>query len=318
MIKRLIKRAAAIAKFLVPAIIGFFIGRVIYRNWQQVREAEWVFEPLYLLMSLGLTAAWFMLRPWIWKIILERFGHAIPFHAAFRITRRAELSRYVPGTIWQYVSRVYLADFWGVPAAVCLAATFVETVLLLLASISPALWDIAEALPFLGRHHRVLLVAVPLVALGALHPRVLNWWARFLSRRLKQPYVDLNIHWLTMAGIWTLYLALWIVHGLAVALFIRGVMVVPAAWWPYLASDYIFAWLVGMISMIAPAGMGIRDGVFGLVLGRRLPLGTALTIAVAVRLWLTIVELFWTFGGQWLIQRRSVGSEAGPSRGSLR
>jgi hypothetical protein len=45
--------------------------------------------------------------------------------------------------------------------------------------------------------------------------------------------------------------------------------------------------------MIAPAGMGVREGVLGLLLRRVLPVGAAFTLAVAIRLWLTLVELVW-------------------------
>ena len=39
--------------------------------------------------------------------------------------------------------------------------------------------------------------------------------------------------------------------------------------------------------------MGVRDGVFGLLLSQMMPVGTAFTVALAVRLWITVVELAW-------------------------
>ncbi len=301
------RRAAATAKYLVPLVIGFFIARVIHRNWQQVREAEWVFDPVWLLLSLVLTAFWFLLRPWTWQLILARFGYSIPYHASYQIVRRADLSRYVPGGIWQYVSRVYLAGQWGVAAPACLAATFVEIVILLLAAVFPALWSLDQALPVLDAPYQVLLVVGPLLALGALHPRVLNFWAGFLARRLKQPYTELRIRWLTLVGLWLLYLLIWLSYGLSAGFFIRGILRVPGEWVPLFSSNYILAWLVGMVTMVAPAGMGIRDGVFGLLLRGHLAIGAGLTAAVALRLWTTLVELLWAVGVEWIIQRVSPG-----------
>ncbi len=300
----MIKPFFRIAKIAVPLVVAFFIGRVIYENWQQVQEEQWTLDALFLLGSFLCTGFWFLIRPWTWGIILARFGHPLSYRQSFLIVRQAELSRYVPGAIWQYVSRAYLAGQQGVPAAAALAATLVDTVILLMASILPAMWFLEEMLPVLGGHQRVLVFAIPAVACVAVHPRVLNLWAGFLSHKLKQPYTELKIRWVAMAGIWAVYLLTWVVLGFGVALFVRAVLVIPLDWLPRLASHYALGWFVGMISVIAPAGMGVRDGTFGLLTSQLMPIGTAMTVAVGVRLWLTLTELFWTLGGRWVLRER--------------
>ncbi len=301
----MINRAFRILKFLVPLVIAFFIGRVIHRNWQQVRAADWTFDGGYLFISVLLTAGWFALRPYVWAAILGRFGHPISYGAAFRIFRQAELSRFVPGTVWQYVSRVYLAGQWGVPAAATMAATIVETVLLVLASILPALLNIREALPRLAGIQQVLLFVFPVVALAVVHPRVLNLWAGFLARRMKQPYSKLEIGWGAVTGVCLTYSLMWLVVGLGVGFFVRGVISIPLTEVPIVGSYYAAAWFIGIISVIAPAGMGIREGAFGLLLSQAMPLGTALTIAVGVRLWMTLLELVWAALGLWFFDAPS-------------
>jgi hypothetical protein len=52
---------------------------------------------------------------------------------------------------------------------------------------------------------------------------------------------------------------------------------------------------VGTLTMIAPGGMGIREGALGLLLSRILPAGPAFTLAVGIRLWTLLVEIT-TFG----------------------
>jgi hypothetical protein len=309
----LIKRAVTIAKYLAPLIITFFIARVIYTNWQQVRDADWILKPHLLLLSLALAAPWLLVRPWIWQVILGRLGHQVPYYAAFAITRRAELSRFIPGAIWHYVSRVYLAGLHGVPVAATLAASLVETVLVLLASIAPAVWSLDGSSEVLHGPQALLLIVVPCAAFLAIHPRVLNLWAGFIARRFEQPYEGLKIRWISMLGMWALALAVWLTEGLAVSLFARGVLDMPPEWTWLILSEYAAAWLIGMITMIAPAGMGIRDGAFGLLLARRLPLGTALTLAVAVRLWLTIIEVLFALLGPLALQRLVAADAAEPS-----
>lgn len=285
------KRLAQIAKFAVPLIIGAFIGRTIYRNWEQVRQAEWQLAPPYLLISLALTVPWFAYRPFVWKVLLARFGAELPYAASFRVLRQAEMSRYVPGAVWQYVSRVYLASRWGVPATACLGATLIETVLLLLAALPIALWNLREVMPVVEGYPRIALAAFLFGSTFVLHPRILNWWAPILARYAKQPYRELQIRWLTMAGIWLSYLVLWIILGLSVAFFVRGVIAVSGDHVPRVAGNYVASWVGSMLALVAPAGMGIRDGIFGLLLRGLMPVGTAFTVALAVRLWLTLLEV---------------------------
>ena len=296
------RRIFRILKLLVPLVVAFFIGRAIHENWRDVRDAPWDFEGRYLFLSFLLTVGWFVFRPLVWAVILRRFGHPISFGAAYRTVRQAELSRYVPGGVWQYVSRVYLADRWGVPAAATMAATLVETVLLILAAVIPALLNFREALPNLARFQIVLLVLFPLGALGVLHPRLLNIWAGFLARKLKQPYSELRINWSAIAGIWLVYVSMWLVVGLGIGFFVRGVLDIPTEQVPAVGSFFAAAWFIAIMSMVAPAGMGIRDGVFGLLLSQIMPLGAALTVAVGTRMWMTLLELFWTGLGMWFFE----------------
>ena len=304
------KRLAQLGKFVVPIVIGFFIGRTIYRNWEQVRQADWQLAPLYLLISLALAAPWFAYRPLVWKLLLARFGYELPYAASFRVMRQAEMSRYVPGTVWQYVSRVYLAGRWGVPATACLGATLVDTVLLLLAALPLALWSLQDAMPVVDGYPQIALAVFLCASIFIVHPRILNWWAAILARYAKQPYRELNIRWITLAGIWLSYLALWALLGLAVAFFVRGVMAVPASQFPRLAGNYIASWVGSMLAVVAPAGMGIRDGIFGLLLRGVMPVGAAFTLALAVRLWLILLELAWLGVAQMAPGGPRTGSDA--------
>lgn len=230
------KRLGQLGKFAVLLVIGFFFGRTIYRNWEQVRQAEWQLAPIYLLISLVLTVPWFAYRPLVWKILLARFGYELPFGASFRVLREAEMSRYVPGAVWQYVSRVYLAGRWGVSPTACLGATLVETVLLLLAALPIALWNLQDVMPIVEGYPRIALGAFLVGSIFIVHPRILNWWAAILARYAKQPYRELQVRWITLAAIWLSYLALWLVLGLAVAFFVRGVMAIPSDQFPRVAG----------------------------------------------------------------------------------
>jgi hypothetical protein len=295
----LIKRLVRLLKLLVPLVIAVFIARAIHRNWEQVRDAQWTLQPLYLAGSLLLLTPWFVLRPWVWGLIVEHFGHPIPFAASYRVMRLSELSRFVPGAVWKYLSGIYLGKKWGVPAAVVLAATVVETVLICLAGIPFAIWKLPGVLPQLEDYQRYLLYAFPLIAFAVIHPAVLNLWAELLAKKIGQPYEPLRIGWASMLGYWALYLLTWLGQVAGAGLFICGVIEIP------LSEAFL----------IAPGGAGVREGALGLLLRSVIPLGAALTVAVALRLWFTVIELGWAALAQWMPQPPEGESfEAGPER----
>jgi hypothetical protein len=203
------------------------------------------------------------------------------------------LSRFVPGAVWQYLSRIQLTGRWGVPPAACLAATFLEMILLVLAAIPVALWNLNDFLPRAGSYYLVALAVFLAASAAVIHPVILNRWVSLLARLTRQPHRELRIHWSLLAGAWLSYLGVWVLLGLSLSFFVRGLMTVPFEPFPRLASDYAAAWVAGIFAMIAPAGVGVREGALGLLLRRVLPVGAAFTLAVAIRLWLTLVELVW-------------------------
>jgi hypothetical protein len=131
------------------------------------------------------------------------------------------------------------------------------------------------------------------VSAAVVHPRILNWWAAILSRYARRPYRELRIRWITLAVIWLSYFLVWSLLGLGLAFFVAGVMAFPPQHFPRFAGDYVASMIASIFAIVAPAGMGVRDGVFGLLLSRMMPVGTAFTVALAVRLWVTVVELAW-------------------------
>ncbi|MEZ5365976.1 MAG: hypothetical protein R2748_27495 [Bryobacterales bacterium] len=176
-------------------------------------------------------------------------------------------------------------------AGAVLAATILDLFLATLARLVPASWTIQDAFEGFKTYHRIVLFAFPLVSILFIHPKLLNAWAGFLAARLRQEWTPLRIGWGKLLGIWSMYVAGWVMLGAGVALFVNGVLRVPEGNNLYIGSSYTVAWLIGTLTMIAPGGMGIREGALGLLLGRILPTGPAFTLAVGIRLWTLLVEI---------------------------
>ena len=86
-------------KTAVPLVLAFFIGRMIHGSWQQVRAEPWQVDPVLLSLSFAGAAAWYLVRPLGWTKLIGGFGHGLPYWDIYRVYRKSELSRYVPGGI---------------------------------------------------------------------------------------------------------------------------------------------------------------------------------------------------------------------------
>ncbi len=282
------------AKIAVPLILALFIGRMIYGSWQQIRSESWSLDPVRLALSGVCAAAWYLVRPLGWQRLIAGFGHWVPYGEIFRIYRKSELSRYVPGGIWQFASRVYLVRSHGVDAPACLAATMLDMVLAALAAMVPAAWLAGSAVPALGVWQKIVMFGFPVVACAIVHPPALNAWAAPLARRLGQPYRRLEISTGRMFLIWGAYVAMWLLLAMAMALFASAVLAdFGREHYAFVAGSYALAWLLALLTMVAPAGVGVREGILGFLLSQALALGTAMTLAVAMRLWIIVLELVW-------------------------
>ncbi len=281
-------------KCAVPLVLAYFIGRQIHGNWEQVRAETWQLDGRWLALSFFPAAGWYLLRPLGWALLLRGFGHNVGYGELYRVFRKAELSRYVPGGIWQFASRIYLTRRFGVGSAACVAATLLDTILAGLGAIVPATWLAASGLTTLGTWQRVALAVFPLLAMAFVYPRVLNAWAQPLSRLLKQPYTALQTSAGRMLGIWAMYAGVWIGLAFGMACYARALLPsLTLGQLAYVAGSYALAWLAALVTMIAPAGMGVREGILGLLLSRIVAAGTAMTLAVAMRLWIILMELAW-------------------------
>ena len=94
-----------------------------------------------------------------------------------------------------------------------------------------------------------------------------------------------------MAAAFAANLVAWAAYGLAFQWLARGLAPDAALPWAQAAAVFTLSYLVGLVAVFAPAGVGPRESVFVLVLQGPLGLKLAVALAVASRVLLTITEL---------------------------
>lgn len=126
-----------------------------------------------------------------------------------------------------------------------------------------------------------------------LQPQVLARGVNWLLRRWKrEPLTTV----LTVPGALTalvLHTLLWLSGGVIFFLMVRSIYLVNWELLPVFIQIWVASGLIGYISFFVPIVPGVRDMSMIALLTLVVPLSVALIIALLVRLWITLNELFW-------------------------
>ncbi len=280
-----------IVKYLLPLAIFVFLAQSIYTNWSQIREYPWKFDLPLLALAVLFGSAWFFLRAWIWAQVVREMHDKLPYWPAFRVFMISEVARYVPGKIWQYVSRIYLAERYHIPPALTLTSAVVELLVVMIAAGGVALANASRVLPQLEEQYYPLFVLGMVAALALVHPRSLQTWSRILAKFLRQDWVPFDVSYSHLVMILMAGLLTWVAAGLGFAFFVQSLTPTAEGHTVQLITIYAASWLIGLLAVVVPAGVGVREGTMTVLLVTMMPQPTAAVIAIAARLWVTLLEL---------------------------
>ncbi len=225
-------------------------------------------------------------------------------HCAIALSRRdgfymynlAQLAKYVPGSIWQFVSRIAMLRARQAPAAairdsilaengwVVGSALLIGVVLLGLAQ--PAFFQrLLEAMgrvpPALAAPLAAVLLLAPAVALTVARPRL-----RSRASRLRPWLVRLRPPW----PAWSILQLGWFALGASFWLCLRPFLGAGPAW-PAVIGVYCLAWVAGYLVPFAPAGLGVREVVLALALDPYIAADTSLVVVAVHRVLYLLVEV---------------------------
>lgn len=230
-----------------------------------------------------------------WRMLLGGWGGGLTFPVAVRIWTIANLGRWIPGKVWSVGALGVLAEEAGVNGIAAAGAALLGTALNLGAGCAIALLLGAQALdqvnPLWGRLGWAGLVAFAggLIALPRLLPHLLG---RIARRR----GVPIGARQLSAGTLWTVtvvQLLSWVGYGVAFWIFARSVAPSvsgnPIAFIAVFSASYIAGYLV----LIAPGGVGVREGTLTalLVSMGMATTGDAILLGVLSRAWLTVLEI---------------------------
>jgi uncharacterized membrane protein YbhN (UPF0104 family) len=274
------------------AVVLFFAARSLATQWDKVgsRLTHIQFGWQWIAAATALVFVTYALLIEGWRRVLGAWDSHLPFRQASRIWFLSNLGKYVPGNIWSLTAMGVMAKKRGMSAIAAAGSSVIMQMVSLATGTAIVMVTSAKLLgqPLLVGA-AVLILAIVLFSAPKFLPPLAVWVGSLIGRDIAPPSVPATSIW-TAAVASTLS---WLFYGVAFQLFVRGLLgAAPGEISSYIAV-YTAAYILGFISPIAPAGLGVREftlAAFMTQLGLANEVDAAL-VAIAARLWLTIVEL---------------------------
>lgn len=293
---------------IVGGLVGLAILAANFADaWRELRAAPPDVAWGVVLAATVLLIALYLALAWLWTSIAGALGVRIPYRVALQFWSISNLGRYVPGKVWQITGVAIVASDLGVSPGLavtiaCLSFGFmVATGAWLGFALLPGLFA-SDALRLAVVGASAAAVAVP-VAWPGIFPATM----RRLPGRLRVTDVRAPSRG-GVARMAVQFAAVWIAHGIAFWVFCAAFA--PLAWRTVLpvTGAYCLAYVSGLVALIAPGGIGVREEILGATLAPVMPGHPVHVVAVAARVWTMAAELCVLAAALTLRLRRRRGS----------
>lgn len=276
-----------VGQAILAAILIGFVGRSVVANWTELGTLDVTFHvrPLWILSAALTVWLTYGLLIEAWRRILIGWSQTLGYGPAMRIWCLSNLGRYLPGKVWSIAGLVVLAQRAGVAGWAAAGSALVMQVI--------ALGTGALVVSFGAPG-----AATPLALAGALCLA-----ACVIGVLVREPMVERLVH-LVRPGVEFRALPLraallaavvtlmsWAAYGMAFWMLARGIFGTTGLSAFQATGVFAAGYIVGLLALFAPGGVGVRELVFVALLAPVVGSGGALALSIAARLLWTVTEV---------------------------
>ncbi|OGE81324.1 MAG: hypothetical protein A2826_02080 [Candidatus Doudnabacteria bacterium RIFCSPHIGHO2_01_FULL_43_23] len=279
-----------ITGFLVPVIIFYFLIRAVTANFAAISEFDFNFRYFNLILSIVFIFFNSLLAALILKYFFLHSGFYLRFTDMLRVYSFSQLAKYIPGGIWLYLIRFrYLSKNVSKESFVVVSslenAVYVLSGFFLTSFISAQIFTTAK-------FQVVAAIIVITILVVLLMPKLFYFFINLALRALKKD----GKNDFKKIGRGPLLITLlgsslnWLLVGIGYFFFLSSFLPVGFTRLPWFIAVFAASVTAGYVFVIAPGGLGVREGIMVLLLESVFGLEIATVIAIATRLWSAISE----------------------------
>jgi glycosyltransferase 2 family protein len=308
------KGLARAARLVALAVLLYFVGRAL---WDRLAEVDWrslEVDWTSLAAAMAVQAVSLVVWAWSYYLLLRHLARPPRATTTFAVAWVSRLGRYVPGKVASVLGAAWLMRERGVGLGSVLGASLLQqglwVVLGLLTAMPLTLWEpVRMAFPsaWLG------CAIGGAVGILCLHPRIFLAVANRMCRRMHISPLAMTQGVRLYAGPAVAVLVGIILAGVALWLTARALVPIGVDRLPLCIALGELAAVAGYLALLAPAGLGVREGILLITLTPIIGPAPAALTTVLARVTQTLVELaFGAAGAILLWLRPASGAVAGP------
>ena len=290
------KRVRLALQLGVAVLVFGFLVLTVVGQWSEIQDKGVHFHVLWLLPALVVLLVFFTLNALGWDLLLRFLGYRLGAGRAQVAWGQPLLARYVPGSVLYVLGRVLLSERAGVPRRLTLASIVYEQALQATSAVIVSAYFLIDHPDLQGQPLRWgILLLIPM-ALTLLHPRIFGPLADRVLRAFGRDPLPATMSLRGVISVLAFYTLNWGVIAVGLFCVARSVSSVSPSDIMVVGAAQAFGYVAALATLVAPAGLGIRDAAFAWAVKTAAPgnsFAVASLIAIVVRGVLTVVELIY-------------------------
>jgi hypothetical protein len=281
---------------LLVALFVWFFYKEFKENWESVRTLHLEINWKYLVLGILMMIANYLCATLSWHIGINYFDNhkKLKFTQSIALVNISQLGKYIPGKLWSYMVQIYWLASKGVPKTTVLYLNIVTTLLTILMSMLLGCllllmlpdWQHlkTEILIFIG-----LLLVINLILFNR---NILRFFIEMFSRITGQKISFYQLSTRRIISMQCLYITgalFWVLAGcfisLSIGFSLDGLRII------FISSAMLLGDVIGFLILIAPGGLGVREGTMFLILKGAGIIQFALIFPIVVRLLSIVTDL---------------------------
>jgi len=283
----------AIQLGIAVLVFGFLVLTVV-DQWSEIQDKGVHFHVVWLIPAFVVLPIFYALNAVGWDLILRFLGYRLGAGRAQVAWGQPLLARYVPGSVLYVLGRVLLSERAGVPRRLTVASVVYEQALQATSALAVSSYFIIDHPDLQGQPWRWAVLALIPLAIALLHPRVFGPIANRVLRAFGREALPEVMSLGGVLAVLAFYTLNWGVVAVGLWCVARSVSDIPASDIPAVGSAQAFGYVAALATLVAPAGLGIRDAAFAWAIKVATPgnsFAVASLIAIVVRGVMTVVEI---------------------------
>ncbi len=276
--------------YLIILFIFIFLLWNIKENLYHINSENLNFRKDQLLIMIFFLLPVYFINALSWHLVTKSLSMNLSYITNLRIWITSNISRYLPGVIWQYAGRIYLTKKQGISAVLTGNALVLEALfnlltgsLIVITSIIFLSISLGSALPKVA-----ILISIIFVLLifylnyQKLFSTIFYFLGKKINKGKKIARINLPSAWIPILVI--SYFLQFFFDGSVLFFLSRSTIDLPLNLYPEFIGIFAISWLAGYISVFAPSGLGVQEISIATLLSQYMPFTLAGIIAIVFRL----------------------------------